>query len=225
MSVLPLLILSLVPVLTRGQVVQAAQPNLPVLFSFSQPSHNVAVFRGADLQRAIASGAVKGFGGVTHAGGLGLGGIGHGHGLAHGIAAQHRAPVVATPAVVHSTPVAVASPVPVYHPVAPTRVVASTPVVHRHAAVAAPVAAYVDPYYNDLAEYSFEYGVADNISGSQFGDQESRSGGLTQGQYQVGLPDGRVQTVTYTVDGPSGYVATVEYSGEAVYPDLVAAGH
>ena len=133
MSVLPLLILSLVPVLTRGEVVQqATQPNLPVLFSFSQPSHNVAIFRGADLQRAIA------------------------------------------PAVVHSTPVAVAAPVPVYHPVAPTRVVAPAPVVHRHAAVAAPVAAYVDPYYNDLAEYSFEYGVADNISGSQFGDQESR---------------------------------------------------
>jgi hypothetical protein len=216
MSVLPLLILSLVPVLTRAQVVQATQPNLPVLFSFSQPSHNVAVFRGADLQRAIASGAVKGFGGV--------GGLGHGgHGLGHGIAVQHRAPVVAAPAVVHSTPVAVASPVPVYHP---TRVVAPTQVVHRHAAVAAaPVAAYVDPYYNDLAEYSFEYGVADNISGSQFGDQESRSGGLTQGQYQVALPDGRVQTVTYTVDGPSGYVATVEYSGEAAYPGLVGVGH
>ena len=145
MSVLPLLLLSLVPVLTRGEVVQqATQPNLPVLFSFSQPSHNVAIFRGADL---------------------------HAHGLGHGVAVQHR---VATPAVVHSTPVAVASPVPVYHPVAPTRVVAPVPVVHRHAAVAAPVAAYVDPYYNDLAEYSFEYGVADNISGSQFGDQESR---------------------------------------------------
>merc|ERR1719458_2164514 len=126
MSVLPLLLLSLVPVLTRGEVVQ--QPNLPVLFSFSQPSHNVAIFRGADL---------------------------HAHGLGHGVAVQHR---VAMPAVVHSTPVAVAAPVPVYHPVAPTRVVAPTP-----------VAAYVDPYYNDLAEYSFEYGVADNISGSQFG--------------------------------------------------------
>jgi len=229
MSVLPLLILSLaLPVLTRGQQVvsqAASQPNLPVLFSFSQPSHNVAVFRGADLQRAIASGAVKGFGGVSGAGGLGLGGIGHGHGLGHGVAVHHRTPVVATPAVVHSTPVAVARPVPVYRPVAPTRVVATTPVVHRHAAVAAPAAAYVDPYYNDLAEYSFEYGVADSISGSQFGDQESRSGGLTQGQYQVALPDGRVQTVTYTVDGPSGYVATVEYSGEAVYPDLVGVGH
>merc|ERR1712128_62926 len=36
--------------------------NLPVLFQFSQPSHNVAVFRGADLRKAIAAGKVKGFG-------------------------------------------------------------------------------------------------------------------------------------------------------------------
>jgi len=227
-ALLPLLILSLVAALTRGQqVVQGTtQPNLPVLFSFSQPSHNVAVFRGADLQRAIASGAVKGFGGLAAgAGGLGLGhGLGHGHDLGHGVAVHHSAPVVAAPAVVHSTPVAVAHrPVPVYHPVTPTRVVHHRPI--ATVATAPVAAAYVDPYYNDLAEYSFEYGVADSISGSQFGDQESRSGGLTQGQYQVALPDGRVQTVTYTVDGPSGYVANVEYSGEAVYPDLVGVGH
>ena len=147
------------------------QPNLPVLFSFSQPSHNVAVFRGADLQRAIASGAVRGFGG---AGGLGLhsgGGVGH-------RLAVHQTPalVAPAPALVHSTPVIpVARPtVPVYHP--PTRVVSS--VVHQShpAVVAAPAttATYVDPYYSELADYSFEYGVADSISGSQFGDQESR---------------------------------------------------
>merc|ERR1712128_364842 len=35
---------------------------LPVLFQFSQPSHNVAVFRGADLKKAIAAGIVPGFG-------------------------------------------------------------------------------------------------------------------------------------------------------------------
>ena len=36
--------------------------NLPVLFQFSHPTHNVAVFRGADLKKAIAAGVVKGFG-------------------------------------------------------------------------------------------------------------------------------------------------------------------
>merc|ERR1719187_2601952 len=39
--------------------------NLPVLFQFSQPSHNVAVYRGADLERAKAAGLIKGFGGAS----------------------------------------------------------------------------------------------------------------------------------------------------------------
>ena len=43
--------------------------NLPVLFQFSQPNHNVAVFRGADLKKAIASGLVKGFGTLGSTGG------------------------------------------------------------------------------------------------------------------------------------------------------------
>ena len=42
--------------------------NLPVLFQFSQPGHNVAVFRGADLKKAIASGLVSGFGNLGGAG-------------------------------------------------------------------------------------------------------------------------------------------------------------
>merc|ERR1712168_1787172 len=39
-----------------------AGKDLPVLFQFAQPTHNVAVFRGADLKNAIAAGLVKGFG-------------------------------------------------------------------------------------------------------------------------------------------------------------------
>jgi len=39
-------------------------PDLPVLFKFSHPTHNVAVYRGADLKKAIAAGLVKGFGNV-----------------------------------------------------------------------------------------------------------------------------------------------------------------
>merc|ERR1712123_453864 len=45
--------------------------NLPVLFQFSQPGHNVAVFRGTDLKKAIASGLVSGFGSLGGDGGDG----------------------------------------------------------------------------------------------------------------------------------------------------------
>jgi hypothetical protein len=41
-------------------------------------------------------------------------------------------------------------------------------------------------------------------------------GYLATGQYFVSLPDGRLQTVTYHADA-NGYVADVQYTGEAVY--------
>merc|ERR1712098_729979 len=177
---------------------QEQTPNLPVLFSFSQPSHNVAVFRGADLTRAIASGAVKGFGNPAH-GGLGLAGHGHGagHALAHAVA-----PVVTRPVVQR-----VARPVvsqAVYRPVA-------RPVVAPVQRVA-PVVPYVDPYYSEDAHYAYQYSVLDDLVGTNFADHEARDGPHTEGQYSVHLPDGRLQTVTYTVDGNSGYVADVQYS-------------
>merc|ERR1719391_1662268 len=54
---------SLLLVCVLSQV--TADRNLPVLFQFSQPSHNVAVYRGADLERAKAAGLIKGFGGAS----------------------------------------------------------------------------------------------------------------------------------------------------------------
>ncbi|XP_050720228.1 uncharacterized protein LOC127000530 isoform X2 [Eriocheir sinensis] len=63
--------------------------------------------------------------------------------------------------------------------------------------------------------YSFDWAVKDDYSGNDFGHQENRDGYNTQGSYYVLLPDGRVERVTYTVNKDSGFVATVEFEGEA----------
>merc|ERR1712106_557492 len=39
------------------------------------------------------------------------------------------------------------------------------------------------------------------------------------------LPDGRTQHVSYTANDIEGYVATVTYDGQAVYPEAVAVAH
>ncbi|XP_063887858.1 pro-resilin-like [Scylla paramamosain] len=75
-----------------------------------------------------------------------------------------------------------------------------------------------ESYESKEAKYDFNYAVKDEYSGNDFGHQESRDGDHTQGSYYVQLPDGRLQRVTYYVDGDSGYIAEVTYEGEAHYP-------
>ena len=71
----------------------------------------------------------------------------------------------------------------------------------------------------------YQYGVNDaGYSNSVFSQSEQRDGANAGGEYRVNLPDGRVQIVTYTA-GPEGYNSAVTYEGEAVYPDLPAAGY
>ncbi|CAL4093063.1 unnamed protein product, partial [Meganyctiphanes norvegica] len=74
------------------------------------------------------------------------------------------------------------------------------------------------PSYEEPAKYDFNYAVKDDYSGNDFGHNEARDGYNTEGSYYVALPDGRLQKVTYTVNGDSGYVAEVTYEGEAQYP-------
>lgn len=90
------------------------------------------------------------------------------------------------------------------------------PVVYKPAPVA--YKPYVDQYADVPAVYTWEYAVQDDYTNNNFGAKEARDGYLTNGKYYVNLPDGRLQTVTYTVDGGAGYVPVVEYSGEAQYP-------
>ncbi|XP_045617297.1 pro-resilin-like [Procambarus clarkii] len=68
-------------------------------------------------------------------------------------------------------------------------------------------------------KYNFNWVVNDDPSSNEFNHQEARDEDDIKGSYSVQLPDGRVQTVTYYVDGDSGYVAEVTYQGEARYPE------
>ncbi|XP_069164034.1 pro-resilin-like [Procambarus clarkii] len=81
-----------------------------------------------------------------------------------------------------------------------------------------PRPSYGAPAYPDTPpRYDSQYAVSDG-SGNDFGHQESRNDYDTKGSYYVQLPDGRLQKVTYVVNGDSGYVAQVEYQGDAQYP-------
>ncbi|XP_047479291.1 pro-resilin-like [Penaeus chinensis] len=74
-----------------------------------------------------------------------------------------------------------------------------------------------ESYESGEAKYDFNWAVSHDPSSNEFGHQEARDGDDTQGSYYVQLPDGRLQTVKYFVDGDSGYVAEVNYEGEASF--------
>merc|ERR1712193_497986 len=61
--------------------------------------------------------------------------------------------------------------------------------------------------------------VQDDYSKAAFAKSETQNEvGAVTGSYKVNLPDGRIQTVTYTADPVNGYKAVVSYEGEPVYP-------
>ncbi|XP_045105967.1 pro-resilin-like [Portunus trituberculatus] len=76
-----------------------------------------------------------------------------------------------------------------------------------------------ESYESSEAKYEFEWSVEDASTGNDFDHKEARDGDYTQGVYSVQLSDGRKQTVNYVVEGNKGYVADVQYEGEARYPD------
>ena len=56
-------------------------------------------------------------------------------------------------------------------------------------------------YPSHVPNYNFQWQVLDTYSGNDYGHKESREDKVTTGSYHVALPDGRVQRVTYSVDG------------------------
>merc|ERR1719342_327302 len=71
----------------------------------------------------------------------------------------------------------------------------------------------------EYSPYHFEYKVDDDKEYLHFGQEEEDDGaGNVHGYYHVQLPDGRLQLVDYKVSGYSGYIADVQYDGEAHHP-------
>ncbi|XP_076041827.1 uncharacterized protein LOC143025710 [Oratosquilla oratoria] len=67
--------------------------------------------------------------------------------------------------------------------------------------------------------YNFDYSISDQYSGISYGHNEDSDGSVVRGKYSVLLPDGRLQTVIYTADKENGFLARVEYEGEARFPE------
>jgi len=94
----------------------------------------------------------------------------------------------------------------------------------------APPPAYHPTPYKEVKlppqPFAYEYGVADDYSKANFKKTESQNAdGVVTGSYTIALPDGRIQTTTYTADHYNGFVAEVTYSGEAQYPPEPAGGY
>ena len=74
--------------------------------------------------------------------------------------------------------------------------------------------------------FSYEYGVADDYSKANFKKTETQdANGVVTGSFTIALPDGRIQTTSYTADHVNGFVAEVSYSGEPVYPPEPKGGY
>eukprot|EP00091_Calanus_sinicus_P006089 TRINITY_DN166_c0_g1_i16.p1 TRINITY_DN166_c0_g1~~TRINITY_DN166_c0_g1_i16.p1 ORF type:complete len:122 (-),score=44.72 TRINITY_DN166_c0_g1_i16:230-595(-) len=55
--------------------------------------------------------------------------------------------------------------------------------------------------------YAYEYGVADDYSKANFKKAETQDAyGNVAGSFTIALPDGRLQTTTYTADHENGFV-------------------
>jgi len=70
---------------------------------------------------------------------------------------------------------------------------------------------YGHAYHTPGQGYEYSWAVQDDASYNEYRHQESSVDDVVNGFYQVLLPDGRLQTVKYTVEGDSGFVADVTY--------------
>lgn len=65
-------------------------------------------------------------------------------------------------------------------------------------------------------QYDFQYKVEDQPTNNYYGQNENGDQqGIVTGTYYVLLPDGRLQTVEYRVDGDTGFVPRISYQANA----------
>ena len=99
------------------------------------------------------------------------------------------------PQVYHTAPAPTYHKVPAYHS-PPTY--HAPPVYHAKPAYHPPEKAVT---YSDVpVKYTYTYAVDDDYSQARYNAQEQREGYNAAGSYEVSLPDGRVQKVTYTAN-------------------------
>ena len=64
-----------------------------------------------------------------------------------------------------------------------------------------------------VSQYKYEYEVNDPPTKNYQGkEEEQNEAGRTDGKYYVWLADGRLMTVTYYVEGDSGFVPKITFS-------------
>ena len=135
------------------------------------------------------------------------------HGGFHGGPIIHKGPIISGPGPIISGPrPIIGGPGPIIDSHGP--IIHSKPAPIHHG----PKYGHAPVYHDTPPLYNYAYAVHDDYHGTNFGHSENRDGYNTKGEYHVQLPDGRLQTVTYYVDGEyGGYVADVKYSGKAVH--------
>nr|XP_040582903.1 cuticle protein 19-like isoform X2 [Lepeophtheirus salmonis] len=80
------------------------------------------------------------------------------------------------------------------------------------------------PAAEPIPPYAFNYAVLDTESGSDFSAEEESKDGAVSGQYKVLRADGKIMTVTYSVEGESGFVADIVTEDAPVAPAAPAYG-
>ena len=74
------------------------------------------------------------------------------------------------------------------------------------------------PSFQAYPKYSYNYGVANALTGDVKSQAEHRDGDLVKGQYSLVEPDGTLRVVDYTADAINGFNAVVSKHGHAVHP-------